>query len=173
MTDRIQDIQHNLTATSAPAASDDTDLGYSVGSIWADQTNDEAYVCLDATADSAVWEKVTQAAEIAALTASDVGAVDAGSTVSGGGLDSGTAHATDGSTDNEFLDFDNASAATVTLNQGTAGHVVYASNRQNTVAAAAGAGVTLLGDATTATTGADKLLIARWLTTTDVFVAIH
>ena len=159
MTDRIQSVKPNLSATSAPAATDDVDLGYGVGSLWFDSTNDLLHVCLDATADTAVWTRVAGASEM----------VPAGTTVT----EATTGHTTDGATDNEFIDFDNASAATLTLDQGTAGHVVFASNRQNTVAAAAGSGVTLLGHTTTATTAAGDLLIARWLTATDVFVTVH
>ena len=60
----INDVQvpkHNYAATAAPDADDDTSEGYSVGSIWCDVTNDEAYICLDATAANAVWTQITNA----------------------------------------------------------------------------------------------------------------
>jgi hypothetical protein len=46
---------HNVSATTAPVATDDTDGGYVVGSHWLDTTNDKAYICLDATDNAAVW----------------------------------------------------------------------------------------------------------------------
>jgi len=49
----------NLAATAAPAVGDDSADGYSVGSSWFDTTNDDAYVCLDASAGAAVWKKTT------------------------------------------------------------------------------------------------------------------
>lgn len=45
----------NGTSTAAPGASDDTTDGWSPGSVITDTTNDDAYVCLDATEDAAVW----------------------------------------------------------------------------------------------------------------------
>jgi hypothetical protein len=49
----------NYAATAAPGTGDDTGDGYGVGSNWYDVTNDDAYVCLDATAGAAVWKKTT------------------------------------------------------------------------------------------------------------------
>jgi hypothetical protein len=46
---------HKLNATTAPTATDDNTLGYGVGSEWIDTTNDRAYLCLDATTNTAVW----------------------------------------------------------------------------------------------------------------------
>lgn len=45
--------------SAAPAVTDDVDGGFRPGSIWADTTNDEAYVCLDASDGAAVWHKLT------------------------------------------------------------------------------------------------------------------
>jgi hypothetical protein len=50
---------NNTTATAAPTVGDDSDDGYSVGSAWYDVSNDEAYVCLDATVGAAVWINTT------------------------------------------------------------------------------------------------------------------
>lgn len=46
---------HKLNATTAPTVNDDTNDGYKVGSLWIDTTNDVVYVCVDASAGTAVW----------------------------------------------------------------------------------------------------------------------
>ena len=48
-------FKNNYAATVAPTATDDAAAGYEVGSQWFDTTADRWYVCLDATATSAVW----------------------------------------------------------------------------------------------------------------------
>jgi hypothetical protein len=53
--ERSKPILHNYAATAAPGAGDDSADGYSVGSVWIDVTNDDAYICVDATATAAVW----------------------------------------------------------------------------------------------------------------------
>jgi hypothetical protein len=50
---------NKLDATAAPAVGDDSADGYSVGSVWIDVTNDQFYMCLDASAGAAVWHNVT------------------------------------------------------------------------------------------------------------------
>ncbi len=55
----IVSLKNNYIATTAPSATDDSASGYAVGSVWIDVTADERYVCLDATATSAVWNKTT------------------------------------------------------------------------------------------------------------------
>lgn len=47
--------QNKYDATSAPTAGDDTNDGYSVGSVWVDVTADRFYICVDASAGAAVW----------------------------------------------------------------------------------------------------------------------
>jgi len=46
---------NNFSATAAPSATNDENEGYAVGSQWYDQTNDDMYHCMDATASAAVW----------------------------------------------------------------------------------------------------------------------
>jgi|SaaInlV_125m_DNA_1040241.scaffolds.fasta_scaffold00836_10 hypothetical protein len=48
---------NKLDATLAPTVNDDSSLGFGVGSLWIDATNDKAYNCVDATAGAAVWNE--------------------------------------------------------------------------------------------------------------------
>lgn len=48
-------IRHNLAATTDPGVGDDILDGYAVGSRWINVTLDKEFVCVDATADNAVW----------------------------------------------------------------------------------------------------------------------
>lgn len=57
--DPISTKLNNYAGTTAPATTDDTSAGYAPGSLWVDTTNDLAYICLDATASSAVWTEIT------------------------------------------------------------------------------------------------------------------
>lgn len=45
--------------TTDPSASDDSSLGYSIGSTWVNTTDDNAFVCTDASTGAAVWKQVT------------------------------------------------------------------------------------------------------------------
>jgi hypothetical protein len=45
--------------TAAPTVNEDAGDGYLAGLIWIDETNDDAYICLDTTATAAVWKKIT------------------------------------------------------------------------------------------------------------------
>lgn len=47
---------NNLAATAAPTVNDDTGDGYQIGSRWVDVTNDNEYVCTDATLTAALWK---------------------------------------------------------------------------------------------------------------------
>lgn len=61
-------LQNKLNGTSTPISTNDNTEGYAVGSFWIDTTNDEAYRCVDATTNLAVWIKTTlQASDIAAV----------------------------------------------------------------------------------------------------------
>lgn len=48
-------FKNNITATTAPSATDDSSKGYEVGSSWINQTTDTAYICVDATVGAAIW----------------------------------------------------------------------------------------------------------------------
>ena len=52
-------IQNKLDATTFPLGTNDDSEGYSVGSFWIDIVNDEAWRCVDATTNLAVWVKTT------------------------------------------------------------------------------------------------------------------
>lgn len=45
--------------TAAPTANDDINDGYIIRHIWIDETNDDAYICLNNAAAAAVWKKIT------------------------------------------------------------------------------------------------------------------
>lgn len=51
--------QNKLDATADPTVNDDMGDGYSAGSLWVNVTGDTAFVCLDATAGAAIWEKIS------------------------------------------------------------------------------------------------------------------
>lgn len=48
-------VKNNLSASSAPAVTNDVDEGYGVGSLWIDTTGDDIYMCADNSDGSAVW----------------------------------------------------------------------------------------------------------------------
>ncbi len=52
-------LKDNIGASVAPAVSDDSDDGYSIGSRWYDTTADKEYVALDVTVGAAVWKETT------------------------------------------------------------------------------------------------------------------
>jgi len=52
-------LQNNYVATTDPGATDDTNAGYSVGSVWINTTSDESFKCADNTASAAVWVKTS------------------------------------------------------------------------------------------------------------------
>ena len=57
-----QDVLNNFGAISNPLTTDDTNDGYSVGSLWANTSNGSVFVCLDAAINIAIWTEVTNAA---------------------------------------------------------------------------------------------------------------
>lgn len=52
-------IKNNFSATSPPDVTDDSSAGYEVGSRWVDVSNNESYICVDATTGAAVWSATT------------------------------------------------------------------------------------------------------------------
>ena len=55
----ILTIKNNLNASANPVSTDDANAGYSVGSVWVNNSTDEAYVALDVTNSAAVWKSQT------------------------------------------------------------------------------------------------------------------
>jgi hypothetical protein len=55
----LEDIRVNFTATTPPTVNDDINSGYTVGSVWIDVAQKEAYVLVDSTAGVAVWKPIT------------------------------------------------------------------------------------------------------------------
>ncbi len=51
--------KHNLAASTAPSATDDSAAGFSVGSQWLDTVGEKVWFCIDATTGAAVWKGVT------------------------------------------------------------------------------------------------------------------
>jgi len=44
------------TASSNPAATDDTGLGYAVGTIWTNTDSGQIFICTDDSAENAIWK---------------------------------------------------------------------------------------------------------------------
>lgn len=55
----VEDILSNYTAVVDPVITDDSGLGYSVGSLWYNVTDDKAFTCLDASAGAAIWNEIS------------------------------------------------------------------------------------------------------------------
>ena len=58
---------NNLAASVAPAVTDDSGDGYSIGSRWIDTTADKEYVATDVSVGAAVWKETTGAMAVAVL----------------------------------------------------------------------------------------------------------
>jgi hypothetical protein len=50
---------NDFSAVTAPVVTDDSDSGFSIGSVMVDIVTDKSYVCLDATVGAAVWKETT------------------------------------------------------------------------------------------------------------------
>jgi len=70
-------IQNKYDATIPPTSTDDSSDGYAIGSFWIDITGNDAYRCVDATVDTAVWIKTS-------LEASDLGSLALLDSIDGG-----------------------------------------------------------------------------------------
>ena len=56
----VENLKVNLTATSDPGLTDDSNSNYVIGSRWINVNRDVEFVCLDASIGAAVWKNVTQ-----------------------------------------------------------------------------------------------------------------
>lgn len=61
---------HNLSATAAPTATDDTTAGYGVGSLWIDTTNGDVWEAVNVAAGAAVWDLLSRKRDVQVFTAS-------------------------------------------------------------------------------------------------------
>jgi len=59
-TNWVNTLRIRNDATTVPTVTNDSTQNYTVGSFWYDITNDETFVCLDATATTAVWKLVSE-----------------------------------------------------------------------------------------------------------------
>jgi Chaperone of endosialidase len=69
----VENLQVNLTAIADPTSSNDSGEGYTVGSRWINTTSDNEFVCVDATASSAVWVKTTEINTVSNIGTAGVG----------------------------------------------------------------------------------------------------
>lgn len=53
--------------TTAPTANDDTGDGIKVGDRWLDETNNQEYVCVDATLGAAIWQQTTKTTAVSTI----------------------------------------------------------------------------------------------------------
>ena len=51
----VQNILSNFVAAVAPLVTDDSSIGYTVGSMWIDTVADKTYECVDSSLGAAVW----------------------------------------------------------------------------------------------------------------------
>jgi len=80
-------VKHNISATTAPAVGDDSDDNYEPGSTWTDTTNDNFYVCVDASVGAAVWYEVADTSTAQTFTNKTL----TSPTINGSNLNMGTA----------------------------------------------------------------------------------
>lgn len=61
MPDSDVTLYKNNVAAGSPVVTNDSSQGYSVGSIWINTSNQNAYLCTDNSVGSAVWKSLTEA----------------------------------------------------------------------------------------------------------------
>ena len=76
--------KQNLSATTDPKVTDDTDLGYSVFSPWVNLDENSLWFCLDNSSGAAIWQRVGSSSHAFALSATSGGTVTAESYLSPG-----------------------------------------------------------------------------------------
>jgi hypothetical protein len=57
--ENVSNTKNNVGATTDPGAGDDDVDGYSINSIWHNNTTDKAFICVDASTSNAVWKEIT------------------------------------------------------------------------------------------------------------------
>jgi hypothetical protein len=63
-----ESVKTTIDAASAPGPSDDSTVDYRVGSLWIDIYADKAFVCVDASINSAIWKEITQQSTVNPVT---------------------------------------------------------------------------------------------------------
>lgn len=51
----VENLKSNIMAATAPTVNDDSNAGYSVGSLWVNTITDIFYFCVDSTVGAAIW----------------------------------------------------------------------------------------------------------------------
>jgi hypothetical protein len=59
----VENIKNNLSAIINPTASDDSSLGYSIGSVWINTATYSIYTCTRSTVSSAIWNTAESSIE--------------------------------------------------------------------------------------------------------------
>ena len=57
----LEDAPRANIAATAPTVTDDINAGYSVGSVWVDITQNQAYILVDSAPGTAAWKQITNA----------------------------------------------------------------------------------------------------------------
>jgi len=78
--------KNNYAAIIAPIATDSSASGYAVGSTWVDVVANKSYICVDATAATAIWKETSPASSGNLSAVIDPTAADASPTYSVGSL---------------------------------------------------------------------------------------
>jgi hypothetical protein len=60
----VENLKVNLTATTQPTSNDDSNDGYSVGSIWIDTVTKKNFINVDSSISTAIWNEMGNAVEL-------------------------------------------------------------------------------------------------------------